>query len=128
MFAVTIKTLDFGLSWSFILAVLGFIVEIAAGMLMCVGRNISRKRKTKEVMKERRFEQEIGMGLDNPAGPEIVEDVPMNEFEDTKKKTLVGGAGAGRGAAKKGASSAASTKDDAKRPIKGALKSTRRNF
>lgn len=50
-YAVTIKRLSFSLSWSFILAVFGFIINFASGVLMCVGRNIStgsRKNKTKK--------------------------------------------------------------------------------
>ncbi|WAR14645.1 hypothetical protein MAR_004750 [Mya arenaria] len=48
MYAVSIKRLSYSLSWSFILAILGFIVNFAAGILMCVGRNIS-KRADKEI-------------------------------------------------------------------------------
>lgn len=48
IFAVVIKRLSFTLSWSFILAVLGFIINFAAGVLMCVGRNISSKKRKKK--------------------------------------------------------------------------------
>ncbi|KAH3740190.1 hypothetical protein DPMN_046887 [Dreissena polymorpha] len=41
MYAVAIKRLGYALSWSFALAVVGMIINIFAGILMCVGRNIS---------------------------------------------------------------------------------------
>ncbi|KAH3852261.1 hypothetical protein DPMN_094764 [Dreissena polymorpha] len=48
MYAVAIKRLDYSLSWSFVLAVLGLIVNMAAGILMCVGRNISKMATDEE--------------------------------------------------------------------------------
>ncbi|XP_045181138.1 uncharacterized protein LOC123540303 isoform X1 [Mercenaria mercenaria] len=72
MYAVSIKRLSFSLSWSFILAVMGFVVNIAAGVLMCVGRNISTKKRIK---KKRTADSE------HP-----VEEIQMDDTDTTRKK------------------------------------------
>ena len=53
MFAVTLKSLSYNLGWSFILGILGLIVDLSAGVLMCVGRNISTRKKRKKRKKVR---------------------------------------------------------------------------
>lgn len=72
MYAVGIKRLSFSLSWSFVMAVLGFVVNIAAGVLMCVGRNISAKKRSKKKASRNR---------DHP-----IEEMQMDDTDTTRKK------------------------------------------
>ena len=53
MYAITLKSLSYNLGWSFILGILGVIVDISAGVLMCVGRNINTTKKRKKRKKRR---------------------------------------------------------------------------
>lgn len=75
MFSVAIKRLSYSLSWSFILAVLGFVVNFAAGVLMCVGRNIS-KNKTKKSKPTQRTMR----GRTNPS-----DEIQMEETSTARK-------------------------------------------
>jgi hypothetical protein len=72
LFAVAIKKLSFSLSWSFILAVLGFVINFAAGVLMCVGRNISTPKRKKNKKKA---------GAQHP-----IEDMRMEDTDTDRKK------------------------------------------
>ncbi|KAL4217742.1 hypothetical protein ACF0H5_022482 [Mactra antiquata] len=72
LYAVGIKKLSYSLSWSFILAVMGFIVNFAAGVLMCVGRNISSKKRKKK--------KQGKVGRRNP-----IEEMRMRETNSRKK-------------------------------------------
>ncbi|XP_060551152.1 uncharacterized protein LOC132712742 isoform X2 [Ruditapes philippinarum] len=72
LFAVSIKRLSFSLSWSFILAVMGFVINIAAGVLMCVGRNISTLKRIKKKK--------------TPANEHPVEEMQMEETDTDRKK------------------------------------------
>lgn len=67
------------MSWSFILAVLGFVVNFAAGVLMCVGRNISHQKKKKKKRKSKK--RDVIRGRDNMAA----EEVQMEERNTTRK-------------------------------------------
>ena len=77
LFAVAVKRLSYALSWSFILAVLGFIVNFAAGVLMCVGRNISTKTKKKKRKKKPHNQQRGRVNR--------TEEVQMEETRTTRK-------------------------------------------
>ena len=72
IFAVTLKDLSYNLGWSFVVGTLGIVVDLAAGVLMCVGRNLStRKKRKKKKKRENKIE-------------EPVEQVQMDEQHQTK--------------------------------------------
>ena len=71
MYATTLKSLNYKLGWSFVIGILALVVDFAAGVLMCVGRNISTTKKRKKKKKRRNDE-------------EFVEQVQMDETHQTK--------------------------------------------
>ena len=71
MYAATLRYLNYKLGWSFVIGVLALVVNVCAGVLMCVGRNISTTKKRKKKKKKRRNEQ-------------VVEEVQMDEAHQTK--------------------------------------------
>lgn len=81
LFASTIRSMGWSLSWSFILAVLGFCIDIAAGVLMCVGRNVSTRRKRRKKL-ERVTSREL---------PPI-EEARTDGTEMTERKVPIGAA------------------------------------
>lgn len=70
MYATTLKSLNYKLGWSFVIGILAIVVDFAAGVLMCVGRNISTTKKRKKKKKRK--------------NEETVEQVQMEETHQTK--------------------------------------------